>query len=526
MWRSFIEWLRSLFNKKGGGGVEATTLTQELQKNKWAGLNQYIAQHDILLKSIVLQQSYYDGKHAVLVRQPKRADDPNHRLVINYAKLIVNLPTDYMVGKPVSVEVPDIAASKYGADLERLKGFRQKLEDVREDNSDHHIDFTTVRNGLTAGGAGVLFYFDHRLDIRYRAYPLNRLFPVTNEYGDIIGAIHRYTKEEVRNGTTETAEYVEWYDDTHVYYLKRDGTDLVDDPRKEVKVAYHQFPMVPIAWFRGDEAQTPPTTDIPMGMSVIDDPSITVIDEINRALSDNANKMDVFNDPFLKFIGEFPKPEEMDKMRTSRAVGSKNPQAVIEYLAPPIDEKPIVAHLKELTERLFDVAQLPKIYKDTANGNLSGVAIQQMYAPLEIATNAREIHFNEYYRRKNMLLTYGIQAKDWMIEGKDTVAEWQSVAESQDTSMLYNWRWIYWTVHRNLPINVSEYVTMLTGQKDFISDETILQLNPLVENATEEKERLERQKADRKQVDLDNIDGYIDGADKKIEKRSTEDDEE
>lgn len=160
MWRSFIEWLRSIFNKKGGGGVEATTLTQELQKNKWAGLNQYIAQHDILLKSIVLQQSYYDGKHAVLVRQPKRADDPNHRLVINYSKLIVNLPTDYMVGKPVSVEVPDSAAIKYGADLERLKGFRQKLEDVREDNSDHHIDFTTVRNGLTAGGAGVLFYFD------------------------------------------------------------------------------------------------------------------------------------------------------------------------------------------------------------------------------------------------------------------------------------------------------------------------------------------------------------------------------
>ena len=525
MWHSFVEWLRSLF-KKGGSDMDMTSTTEVLMKNKWEGLNLFIAQHDSILQTIVKQQAYYDGKHAVLLREPKRANDPNHRLVINYAKLIVNLPTDYMVGKAVSTEVPDSAAGKYGADINRLQTFRTMLEDVQEENSDHHVDFTTVRNGLTAGGSGVLFYFDQQLNLRYRSYPLNRLFPVVNEHGDIIGAVHRYTKEEVEKGKTMTVEYVEWYDDTHVYYLKRDGTELVTDTRKEVPVAYHQFPMVPIAWFRGDEAQTPSTSNIPVGVSAIDEPSITIIDEINRALSDNSNKMDVFNDPFLKFIGEIPKPEDMLKMRTSRAVGSKNPSAAIDYLAPPIDEKPVVAHLKELTDRLFDVAQLPKIYKDTASGNLSGVAIQQMYAPLEIATNAREIHFDEFYRRKNMLLTYGIQAKEWMIEQKDTVSEWQRIAESQDVSTIYNWRWIYWTVHRNLPINVNEYVKMLTGLKDFISDETLLQLNPLVENATEEKERLDRQQADRKQADLEDIDGYLNGADKKIQTRSTNDDEE
>ena len=52
-------------------------------------------------------QDYYEGKHAILNRQPKHPDEPCNNLVCNYAKYISDFAAGYLIGEPVSYQSED-----------------------------------------------------------------------------------------------------------------------------------------------------------------------------------------------------------------------------------------------------------------------------------------------------------------------------------------------------------------------------------------------------------------------------------
>ena len=45
-------------------------------------------------------QDYYTGKHEILLRKPKRKDDPCNNVVCNYAKYISDIGSGFLIGEP------------------------------------------------------------------------------------------------------------------------------------------------------------------------------------------------------------------------------------------------------------------------------------------------------------------------------------------------------------------------------------------------------------------------------------------
>lgn len=516
MWKKFIGWLRSVFGKRQGG-EEMDERTQRMASDEWAGLKKILSEHDKLLKDIEKAQDMIDGEFEILKRQPKRPDDPNHKIVMNYSKLIVGMKANYMMAKPVSHEVLETEELKDKAAL--VDEFTEEYKDILEDNDDHSVDFLTIRRGLIAGAAVVLFYFDEMGDIRYRSYKLNECIPIIDAFGEIKQVIHRYTDDEDK-------ECIEIWDSRAVTYLVKDGDSFVMDNRKEINPAIHFLPIVPAAIFINGEFAKPKKSAIAYGPSELSKDVQSLLEKLSELISDNQNRLDIFCDPYLVFKNANVNKDEVLKMRQARAInirGSNENNADVSYLLPELQNEPIEWQAMKLIDTIFETTNTPKIFKQEAQGALSSVAIRQLYTPLDNAVNEVEIFLNQYIRRKIMIITLMMNVKKILANGGDPTQAFERVGENSD---LYNWRWIKFKANRNLPQNDQELVETIMMQKGTVSDHTLLHLLPHVEDAHEEMERVRQEKLDEPRANLGDIDGYIANHDKKIANRSMDDSKE
>lgn len=519
------EWFRTLFKRKGGVNVQGNYV-EKLKQKEWELLNEILKEHDKVLLDVEKRQKVFDGEFDILERKKKRPDDPNHRIVVNYSKLICGMPTSYMLGKPVSYDIPDTVIDK-GANKELVEAFREELKYVLEENDDHAVDYLNTKRGLIAGAATVLFYFDEMGEIKYKSYPINECFPIFNHKGDIIAAIHRY-KTKVGD---EEIEHVEVYDDSSVTYLINENGTFKYDKDYSINPVPHLIPVVPAAYFQNGEFARPRGGTVQYGPSNLSDDIITQLEELARLISDNSNRLDVFCDPYLLFVGVKVDPEEALKMRQSRGISVKGEpgeqQADARYLIADMKNEPIEWQAKTMIDSIFETSQLPKIYKQEALGDLSGVAIEQLYAPLDLQVNEKEIYLLRYIRRKFMIITLMLNAQKLIESGHENPAEVlkETLNPRNENNVLYNHKWIWWEIHRNKPQNLKELIDMLNKLEGRLSEFTLLQLNPLVEDVQEEMERLEQEAAEKKEVDLANIDGHIANRDKRMQKSDKTDDE-
>ncbi|EMA6344873.1 phage portal protein [Bacillus cytotoxicus] len=525
MFERLKQWFRTLFKRKGGV-IVTEQYTAELKKDKWKQLSEILKEHDSILKQVEHKQKIYDGEFEIKTRQPKREDDPNHRIVVNYSKLICNMPSSYMLGKPVSIDIPDTITDK-GVSKAILEEFRERLEQVTEDNEDHAVDFLNTKRGLIAGGATVLFYFDEMGQIRYKSYPLNECFPIFNHRGDMLAAIHRYT-DTVND---EKVEYIEIYDSAEVTYLVRKDDSFALDGRYRENPKPHYIPIVPAAYFQNGEFAQPKGGKIYYGPSNLSDDIITQLEELSRLVSDNSNRLDVFCDPYLAFIGAMPDKDKMLDMRKSRGIGIKGKpgdKVDVKYLIADMPNDPVEWQAKQIIDSLFETSQLPKIYSEKAISDLSGVAIDQLYAPLDLQVNEKEIYLSRYIRRKLMIITMMLNAQKLLaskVENPAEVLKEMMLPGNEWPKDLYSYRWIWWEVHRNKPQNVKELIEILTKQDGELSKFTRLQHNPFVENIQEEQKRLKQEEAEKKEVDLNDIDGHLAKRDKRMQQSEKTDDE-
>ncbi|MEZ2659296.1 phage portal protein [Aneurinibacillus aneurinilyticus] len=502
MWRQFKEWLRRLWSRqKGEGTVPWDNQTQAIAENKWEKLNKILQQHSYMLAEAEEAQRRYDGDYDILRREKKRLDDPNHRIVTNYARMIVNMKVNYMLGKPVSYDVPK---SIDGVLEEVLSQFEEDLRAVMEENDDEAVTFEAVRDGLIARVATVLFYWQDG-EIRYRSYTLNECIPVVDASGELVQAIHRYKDEE--------KEYIEIYDSRTVTYLVRDGDGFMLDDRYGVNPAVHYLPIVPAAIFINGKPARPHFCKIAHGVSELGPDIRTLLEEYSRIISDNANRMDVFCDPYILMRGAQITRDEMLEMRQARAIRTDDPSSEVSYLEWSQESSGVDSHADRILDTIFEVSSTPKIYKQEAAGALSSVAIRQLYTPLDNAVNEKEVWLNKFIRRKLMIITLMLNAKYALAEGKEP-----------ETYERYDWRWVDWRTNRNLPQNLKEEIETLLQLKGTISDFTLLQNIPFVENAEDEMDRIRQEKLDTPRVNLKDITGHLDNQNDRMKKRSMNDD--
>ena len=65
----------------------------------------YIQLHRTLLSERYQHlKDYYEGRHAILHRKPKREDEPCNNVVCNFCKYISDFAAGYLIGEPISYQ--------------------------------------------------------------------------------------------------------------------------------------------------------------------------------------------------------------------------------------------------------------------------------------------------------------------------------------------------------------------------------------------------------------------------------------
>ena len=384
----------------------------------------------------------YMSKHEILKQKTKEAWKPDNRLVINYAKYIVDTFSGYQIGVPIKLTHNDDKTSEF------ISNFR-KLNDMEDS------EFELAKIADIFGHAFLYVYQDEEGNTRttYNS-PVNMfivhdnsieekpLFAVRYAFndGEVIGFGQVITSDEVIEATFQLGGGAAFKERTPHIYGRLPVVELIENEERQG----------------------------------IFDSVKTLINALNKAASEKANDVDYFADAYLKVVGVELDDETAVNIRENRIFNLWQSDGG----APP------------------DVAFLDKPNSDITQENLIELLKESIFA-VSMVSNLSEEDFGS---ASGTALAFKLQAMDNLAKMKDR--KMQS-AFNRLYEIVFNvpkanvpsdaWTGIKYQFTRNVPRNVLEeaqIVTQLSGQ---VSDATKLSVLSVVDNPQDELERMKKE---------------------------------
>lgn len=381
----------------------------------------------------------YVGDYPIL-RKPRKAQyKPDHRLVANFGKYLVDTFTGYFAGLPVKVTHRDDDTDSWVQDFAAYCG----LEDLMAE---------TAKACDMYGYVPMLLYMDED------SMPCMALSTPTESfvvYDDSI--LHRpmWGIRYYKNGRNRLEGTVS--DDTTVYRFV-DTYNIVDEWE-------HPFGGVPIIEFTENSER----------IGLIESVE-TLLDEYCHALSEKANDVDYYADAYLKVLGKKIDPETLKALRDNRIInmsGKDTDKIIVEFLAKP-DADATTEHLLDRLERLiFSISMVADIGEQDF-GNASGTALAYRLQPMDNLAKMKARKFTaslqSVFRLISHVPTSRLSEDDWM-----------------------NLRFDF---TQNIPRNLLEESQIAQNLQGIVSDETLLRVLSVVKDVKAEIEKKQKNSAE------------------------------
>lgn len=395
---------------------------------------------DKLLKSYIENEDMYMSEHAILKQHEKEAWKPDNRLVINYAKYIVDTFSGYQIGVPVKVTHEDDIVNDF------IGNFR-KLNDMED------TEFELAKISDIFGHGFLYVYQDEEGDTKTTySSPINMFIVHDDSIAEHPLFAVRYAFDDEKNKGTG---YVITANEIIDIDIQSSGSVTFKSRRGHI---YNTLPVVEL--IENEERQG------------VFDSVKTLINALNKAASEKANDVDYFADAYLKIVGV-----ELDDELTST-----------------IRESRIFNLWKNGTDgALPDVAFLEKPNSDTTQENLITLLKESIFA-VSMVANLSEENFGN---TSGTALAFKLQAMDNLAKMKDRKMQsafnrlYEIVFKVPKANMPQNsWLDIKYQFTRNVPRNVLEeaqIVAQLSGQ---VSNETKLSVLSIVDNPKDELDKM------------------------------------
>ena len=417
---------------------------------------------------------YYVGKHDILHRQRTiiGADGklqvvqnlPNNRIVNNQYALMVDQKTNYLVGKPFTMNCEnktyvDLLSKVFNRRFQRL------LKYVCEDSLN--------------GGIGWLYpYYDDKGRLAFKHYPAYDILPFwKDDDHTILDCAIRLYPQEVWNGyQKEIVEKVEIFKADGIYrYIyqndmliadveagEHENYFMVEEEGQEPKgFNWTRIPLVPFKYNK---------QEIPLIRRVK-----TLQDGINTMISDFENNMqeDARNTILVlknydgENLGEF-----RHNLSTYGAVKVREDGGV-ETLQVEINAENYKGILELLKKSLIENARGYDAKDDRLSGNPNQMNIQSMYSDIDLDANGMETEFQAAFEE---LL--------WFIN-QDFSNRGLGDYEGAELQIVFN---------RDILINETESIENCAKSVGILSTETIVEQHPWVTDVEVELARLRKEK--------------------------------
>lgn len=390
----------------------------------------------------VENENMYLSKHEILTKKKKEAWKADNRLVINYAKYIVDTFSGYQIGVPVKVSHENEAVNTF------ITEFRQRND--MEDN-----EFELAKMADVFGHAFLYVYQDEEGQTRttYNS-PINMFIVHDDSVEERPFFAVRYSFKD-NEGSGELITENELID-----FIFDEGSVALGDPIPHV---YHKLPVIEL--IENEERQG------------IFDSTKTLINGLNKVASEKANDVEFFSDAYLKIIGV-----EIDEETISGVVGNRvlnlwtndpnSPLPEASFLEKPNADSTQENLITLLKESIFAVSMVANLSEQDF-GNASGTALafklQAMDNLAKMKDRKMQSAFKRLYEIVFSVPKSTVDAKAWLT--------------------------INYQFTRNVPRNVLEeaqIVAQLSGQ---VSNETKLSVLSVVDNPKEELKKMQTEES-------------------------------
>lgn len=428
--------------------AKVTEMTVEL-------LQDFIEKHKTLKVRYEKMKKLYTGAHAILEQEAKAEFKPDNRLVVNFAKYIVDTLNGFFIGVPIKVTHKNETIAEY---LEYL--------DKYNDQDDNNAELSKL---CSIYGCGFeMLFTDELAEIGITYIDPQECFVIYDDsilHRPMYGVRYYLNTEDIMEGSFSSATTVQYFAQT--------------DKLAFAEAEPHYFGDVPIIEYVENEER--------IGAF---EPVVTLIEAFNKALSEKANDVDYYADAYLKVLGAKLEDETLTALRDNRIInldGKDAEKIIVEFLQKPDadgTQENLIARLEKL---IFHISMVANI-NDENFGAATGISLKYKLQSMMNLAKTKERKFTSGMNRRYKMIANNPASK----LGPD------------------DWIGIDYQFTRNIPSNELEEAQIAQALAGITSEETQLKVLSVVENVKEEIERKKQEIANegedysrRQGVDVD-----------------------
>ena len=428
-------------------------------------------------KAMIDGKRYYQGKHDILSRERTCIGDdgelmtienlPNNKVVDNQYKKMVNQKTNYLVGKPFSI---DCENEQYTSLLRKLfnKKFRKTLKGI-------------VKDVLNCGIGWVFINYDEQGKLVFKKFePFEVIAGWKDAEHTVLDyAIRIYEVIAYEGKQEKVVEKVEVYDDKGITFfeLSSGGTLTPVAPYFQnyftaispdgVETGYN-WTKIPLVAFKYNEEEIPL---IKMVKSLQDGLNIIESNFQNQMEEDPRNTILVLVNYDGQKLGEFRKNlAQYGAVKVKTVDGAGGDVRTLQVEVNSENYKTIIEIFKKA---IIENAMGYDAKDDRMSGNPNQMNIQSMYSDIDLDANDMETELQASFEE---LL--------WFIN-----CHFANVGlgdfEDEEVDIIFD---------RDMLMNEGEVITQCQTSVGILSDETIVANHPWVDDPAKEMERLKKQK--------------------------------
>lgn len=408
-------------------------------------VEEFINKHRKRLHRYERLNNMYLGKYDILFEPGKAGYKPDNRLVVNYAKYLTDTFNGYFIGVPVQTSIEDSSLNDSITEFRRL-------------NSIDDIESEISKDADIYGHGFEYLYQDEEANTRLTYVSPTNAFIV---YDDTIARDPLFGVYYQLNGFNIKGELL-----TKNEKITLSGTlgEIVFSDEEE-----HFYGDVPLIEYAENEER-----------KGIFESVETLINTLNKVLSEKANDVDYFSDAYLKILGADLDEETLKALRDNRVInlsGQNSEKVIVDFLDKPNADKTQENLIDRLVDFIYQISMVANINDDTFNAKTSGVALQYKLLPMSNLAITKERKF-----KASMMRRYK------MIFNLPTNVPANKKDDYINIKMVFT---------RNVPNNIRDEVETAKGLASLTSQQTALSVLSVVDSPLEEIERMEKENSSK-----------------------------
>lgn len=404
-----------------------------------------IKQHQGTLARLNKLSDYYDGKQDISNRTFGNPNIPNHKIVANHAKYIVDIATGFLVGNPIAYS---------GSQVDKILDEYSRMDIVSHD--------TELEKDLSVFGIGYeLMYLapvdEGDTEIRIKSIDPRGIFVVTDDTVDKNPLFGVHYQQRFKLDGSLNYYLINVYTEDKIYMYHAKG--LSKGQMTLFEESEHYFGAVPVVEYRNNEERQGDFEQ-----------QISQFDAYNLLQSDRINESEQRVNSIL-FIKGFTLGE--DNLTHDSIIETTEKDSDLKWLIKEIKEADNEVLRQSLLDDIHKFSYIPSMTDEHFAGNVSGEAMKYKLFGLLQLLSIKTRYMSKSLRKRLELMRNILNTKGSNIDISDVKI----------------------TFKPNLPINTNDLASIINQLKGILPLETLIGWLPDIDDPTEQLQKLEEEQS-------------------------------